>query len=56
MRESKIAWQLEGKVSVIRDLGYNYTIARRKKHAGGISLQSMIPNEFSLPYSKEPHL
>lgn len=39
---------VQGKVSVIRDLGYNYMIARRKKQAGGISLRGAVSNEFSL--------
>lgn len=48
---------VQGKVSVIRDLGYNYMIARRKKHAGGISLQGMVSNEFSLfLMGREAHL
>lgn len=34
-RDSKMVQRLRGKVSIIRNLGYNYKIARRKKHAGG---------------------
>lgn len=49
---------VQGKVSVIRDLGYNYMTARREKHAGGVSLQGTVSNEFSLVLmgEREAHL
>lgn len=55
-RESKTVQRLRGEVSVIRNLGYNYKIARRKKHGGGISLWSTITNEFSLFLMEKSHI
>ena len=56
MRDSKTVWRLRGKVAVIRNLGCNYTIARRKKQAGGMSLQSPVANEFSAFLTEESHV
>lgn len=56
MRGCKIVRRLRGKVSVIRNLGCNYMIARRKRHAGGISLQSPIPNECALFLMEKSHI
>lgn len=36
--DSHTVWQGRGKVSVIRNLGCNYEIAKRKTHAGEMSL------------------
>lgn len=56
MRGSKTAWQLRGKVSVIRNLGYNYMIARREELAGGVSLPRTVTNEFSLFLMGRSHI
>lgn len=53
---SSIVERLRGKVSVIRNLGCNYMIARRQTHAGGISLLSKITNEFSLFLMEKSHI
>ena len=55
-RGSSIVERLRGKVSVIRNLGCNYMIARRKTRAGGISLLSKITNEFSLFLMEKSHI
>lgn len=54
--ESQTVQRLRREVSVIRNLGYNYKLARRKKHGGGLSLWSTTPNEFSLFLMEKSHI
>lgn len=47
---------VQGKVSVIRDLGYNYMIARRSKQAGSVSGVRFLMNSLYSLWEREAHL